>query len=77
MCWALSPGEKIYSVTLVNGSKEENGEITRYFQQRPIVKKGKARRWILWAFIIDHCFGDLSNRYRKIATGTYKFQDGD
>ena len=32
MCWALSPGEKIYSVTLVNGSKEENGEITRYFQ---------------------------------------------
>ena len=32
MCWALSPGEKIYSVTLENGSKEENGEITRYFQ---------------------------------------------
>lgn len=41
MCWALSPGEKIYSVTLENGSKEENGEITRYFQKRPIVKKEK------------------------------------
>ena len=32
MCWALSPGEKIYSVTLENGSKE-NYPI---FENRPI-----------------------------------------
>ena len=70
MCWALSPGEKIYSVTLENGSKEENGEITRYFQKRPIVKKEKPVDGFCGLSLLIIALVISAIDIEKIATGT-------
>ena len=70
MCWALSPGEKIYSVTLENGSKEE-------FQYRPTAKKEKPVDGFCGLSLLIIALVISAIDIEKIATETNKFQDGD